>query len=345
MERKLTAIIAADVVNYSILIGQDELGTLAALNIIQNEVITPAVTQYNGQIIRLLGDGTLLAFNSAMNAVSFAVDVQRVMAQRKTASPFGVMIDFRMGANLGDIILQQNDIHGEGINVAVRLEELAPPGGICLSHSLYLQTRTAFGEELLPIGERQLKNIAEPVMVWRWQPPGVADGVGANPCARTSKRPVHGRQILDPKVTELLVDLYVRSARLAISESFDEMLAEADSGSLLSPEDIYRRFAHKLNGARELLFPISIECGDNIREFTTRFWQSPQSMSDFIANVFDSTHIFFAGTLLAEIQSILRSDSTGLAKRTRFMRLVHEFLCESKVPQAKSLIRFAFVEP
>ena len=92
--------------------------------------------------------------------------------------------------------------------------------------------RSVFGDELLPIGERQLKNIAEPVMVWRWQPPGVTDGVGSNPCARTLKRPVHGRQILDPKVTELLVDLYVRSARLAISESFDEMLAEPDGGGL-----------------------------------------------------------------------------------------------------------------
>jgi class 3 adenylate cyclase len=345
MERKLTAIIAADMVNYSTLIGQDEDGTLAALNKIQQEIITPAVTKYNGRIIRLLGDGTLLAFGSALNAVKFAVDVQRLMALRKTADPFGPGIDFRMGANLGDIILQQNDIHGEGINVAVRLEELAPPGGICLSHSLYLQTRSAFGEELLPIGERQLKNIAEPVMVWRWQPPGTADGVGSNPCARSLKRAAHGRQILDPKVTDLLVDLYVRSARLAISESFDEMLAEPESARSLTPEDIYRRFANKLNGARELLFPISIECGENIREFTDRFWQSPQSMSEFIANVFDSAHIFLASTVLTEIQGILRSDSPDLAKRTKFMRLVHEFLCESKAPQAKSLIRFAFVEP
>lgn len=345
MERKLTAIVAADVVNYSILIGQDETGTLATLHAVKQEVIIPAVTKYNGRVIRLLGDGTLLAFNSALNAVKFAVDVQRIMAERNTAAPIGTIIDFRMGANLGDIILQENDIHGEGINVAVRLEEIAPPGGICLSHSLYLQTRNAFGEELLPIGERQLKNIAEPVMVWRWQPPGVADGVGANPCARVLKRPVHGRQILDPKVTELLVDLYVRSARLAISDSFDEMLAEPSGGSVLTLEEIHRRFAYKLSGARELLLPISIECGENIRDFTPRFWHSPQSMSEFIANVFDSTHIFFAGTLLADIQAILRSDSPDLAKRTRFMRLVHEFLSESKVPQAKSLIRFAFVEP
>ena len=345
MERKLTAIVAADVVNYSILIGQDELGTLAALNILQHEIITPAVTKYHGQIIRLLGDGSILVFNSALNAVLFAVDVQRLIAKRKIAAPFDIPIDFRMGANVGDIILQGNDIHGEGINVAVRLEELAPPGGICLSHSIYLQTRSAFGEELLPIGERQLKNIAEPVMVWRWQPPGVTDGVGSNPCARSLKRQVHGRQILDPKVTELLVDLYVRSARLAISESFDEMLGEPEGGGLLSPEDIYKRFAHKLNSTREPLFPISIECGENIREFTNRFWGSPQSMSEFIANVFDSAHMFFAGTLLTEIQAILRSASPDLTKRTKFMRLVHEFLCESKVPQAKSLIRFAFVEP
>jgi class 3 adenylate cyclase len=345
MERKLTAIVAADVVNYSILIGQDEVGTLTALNTLQKEVITPAVTRFNGRVIRLLGDGSLLAFNSALDAVQFAVDVQRAMAKRKTLAPFAVPIDFRMGANLGDIILQNDDIHGEGINVAVRLEELAPPGGICLSHSIYLQTKNALGEELLPIGERHLKNIAEPVLVWRWQPPGVLDGVGANPGAMSVKRPIHGRQILDPKVTELLVDLYVRSARLAISESFDEMLAEPDGGTALSLQDIYWRFASQLNGTRQALFPISVECGENIRQFTPRFWQAPQSMSEFVANVFDSAHIFCAGALLTEIQAILRSGSPDLAKRTQFMRLVHEFLGESKVPQVKSLIKFAYVDP
>ena len=176
MERKLTAIVAADVVNYSILISKNDFGTLSAFTRIQEEVFNPAVTQYMGRVVRLMGDGSLLAFDSALNAVKFAFDVQRRMAERKISAPTDIPIDFRMGVNLGDIVLGCDDIHGEGINVAVRLEEMAPPGGLCLSHSLYLQTRHALADELTPIGERQLKNIPEPVLVWQWEPPGDDSG-------------------------------------------------------------------------------------------------------------------------------------------------------------------------
>lgn len=170
MERKLAAIVAADIVNYSALISRNEIGTLTALDRLQDEVIVPAIKQYCGRIVRLMGDGSILAFDSALNAVQFAVDVQRAMSKRKTIDPKNLNIDFRMGANLSDIIHAKDDVHGEGINIAVRLEELAPPGGICLSNTIYSQTKNALNEVLLPIGERQLKNIAEPVLVWRWQP-------------------------------------------------------------------------------------------------------------------------------------------------------------------------------
>jgi adenylate cyclase len=117
-----------------------------------------------------MGDGSLLAFDSALNAMKFAVDVQRIMAERKTAAPLDIPIDFRMGASLGDVILTENDFHGEGINVAVSLEEIAPPGGICIRPSIYTQAKTGAGEDLLPVGERQPKNSAWPVSVRRWQP-------------------------------------------------------------------------------------------------------------------------------------------------------------------------------
>lgn len=343
MERRLTAIVAADVVNYSILIGQNELGTLSTLSTLQQEVITPAVTKYNGRVIRLMGDGSLLAFNSALNAMKFAVDVQRIMAERKTAAPLDTPIDFRMGANLGDVILTENDFHGEGINVAVRLEEIAPPGGICISHSIYTQTKNALGEDLLPIGERQLKNIAEPVEVWRWQPPGAEGGVAAGPSSRT--RSVHGRQILDPKVTSLLVDLYMKAAKLSVLEGFDELLARPDGGSTLPLEEIYRHFSRKLDDARALMFPISVECGAPAAGETARFWAPSQSMSDFIAHAFDSGDIFLAVNIVVKIQAVLQSADSTCGKRAALQRLLRDVLRENRVPQIKSWIKFAFVEP
>ena len=345
MERKLTAIVAADVVNYSILMGQNELGTIRALETVQREVLSPAASKYKGRIVRLMGDGTLLAFASAVDAVQFAVGVQCVMAERKTAAPQDMSIDFRMGANLCDIIHQANDIHGEGVNVAVRLEELAPPGGICLSHSIYLQTKNLFGAQLLPIGELQLKNIVEPVQVWRWQPPGVADGVGANADASPPRRHYHGRQILDPKVTAILVDLHIRSARLAVSDCFDDILAQPGAGQNMSMEDIYRRLGHQLNYARGLLRAISIEYVDNIHEFASGLWQSPQSMSEFVSNVFDSANTSYAARLLPQLQRILQSGAAANVKRAEIMELIRTFMSDDMTPRVKNLIKFAFVEP
>jgi class 3 adenylate cyclase len=344
MERKLTAIVAADVVNYSILIGQNELGTITALQDIQREVIIPAISKYNGRIVRLMGDGSLLAFASALDAVQFAESVQCTLAERKAASQEPA-IELRMGANLCDIIYGDGDIHGEGVNVAVRLEELAPAGGICLSHSIYLQTKNAFGGQLLPIGERHLKNISEPVQVWRWQPPGVADGVGANTDATPPRKHYHGRQILDPKVTSIIVDLHFRSALLAISDSIDEIIATPDAGNSMSLEEIYRRFGHHINNARAILRAISIELVDNIQDFTSGLWQSPQSMSEFVTTVFDSTNSSLAARLLPAIQSILQTDTAGLQKRSQIMSMIRGVLNEEMSPRVKSMIKFAFVLP
>jgi class 3 adenylate cyclase len=344
MERKLTAIVAADVVNYSILIGQNELGTITALQTIQREIVVPAVTKYSGRIVRLMGDGTLLAFDSALDAVQFAVEIQCVLAERKTAKA-EPPIELRMGVNLCDIIVGDGDIHGEGVNVAVRLEELAPAGGICLSHSIYLQTKNALGGQLLPIGERQLKNISEPVQVWRWQPPGVADGVGVSTDASAPKKHYHGRQILDPKVTAILVDLHIRSILLSISDCLDDIVAMPNTGTDMSVEEIYRRFGDHINHARQILSAISVEFVDNIQDFNLGLWQSPHSMSEFVWAVLDSTSTSFAARLLPEIQAILQLDANGLEKRTRVMTLFRTIVIEELPPRVKSAIKFAFVAP
>lgn len=344
MQRKLTAIVAADVVDYSIHLSRNEVATLRSLNTLRREVFVPLADRYNGKIIRLMGDGSILVFDSALDAVTFAMDVQKAMAGRVWENGGGeTPIEFRMGANLCDIILQEDDIHGEGVNVAVRLEELAPPGGLCLSHSIYLQTKNAAGDDLLPIGERHLKNIAEPVFVWRWHPTGDS-GPGEVDPFPVRKGNYRGRQILDPQVTALLVDLHMRSARLAISDAFDEMLGEANEGRGMSMEDIYRRLGHRLNAARAMLHPIQIECVGDMRNSTVGLWQNPQSMAEFVSNVFDSASTSYAARLLPIIQKILDADEAPLAKRVRFMTLAQGFMRDDMGPRLKSVIKFGFVE-
>jgi len=344
MQRKLTAIVAADVVDYCVHLGRDEIGTLTELNVLKQDVFGPAIQKHNGRIIRLMGDGSLLAFNSALGAVDFAMDVQESMARRQSEVSRTVPIEFRMGANLCDIIHQEDDIHGEGVNVAVRLEELAPPGGICLSHSIYLQTKSAVRENLLPIGERQLKNIADPVFVWRWHPKRSADGLDMPGTSPKRQRQFRGRQVLDPQVTALLVDLHMRSARLAVSDAFDQMLSDPDKGCGLTMEDIYRRLGHKLNIARAMLDPIFIQGVRDIRDSTVEFGETPQSMAAFISNVFDHANTSYAARLLPQIQTILQADEPALAKRVMFMNLAHGFMRQDMVPRVKSMIKFAFVE-
>jgi class 3 adenylate cyclase len=344
MQRRLAAIVAADVVNYSALLGENDLGTLNALNQLHHEVFHPSVTQYNGRIVRYMGDGSLVAFDSSLNAVNFAFDVQRAMAKRKSTVSDQMRIDFRMGANIGDIILENHDIHGEGINVAVRLEELAPPGGICLSDGIYRQTKSALTEDLLPIGERHLKNIADPVFVWRWQPPGVADGVMAAGAALTQPRPAHGRQILDPKVTALLIDLYMRSARLALSDAADELLAAAHRGQPLSVNDVYRKLASRLSEAAEPLFAVCVQRHgeDGARQPSRR--GAPQPMSDVIAGALGDGDIVAAAEIVREAQAVLASRDGETGKRAALLRLGERLLPPDRVDAIKRLIKFAYVD-
>ena len=339
----MAAIVAADVANYSILMGQDEQATLRALDRLQDEVFAPAIHQYRGRVVRLMGDGSLLAFDGALNAVKFAVDVQRAMASRRAQTRAGMPIRFRMGANLGDVIHQRGDIHGEGINIAVRLEELAPPGGICVSDSLYAQTRKALGEDLMPIGERHLKHIAEPVLVWRWQPPGSETSTPASIGAASRNRNHYGRQILDPKVTSLLVDLHMRSAKLALSDAFDDMLLMSETGRRLSLQEIHHIIGDKLSEAGELLFPISIE---RTKPASAKRVQQHSSvaMADYLGDAMDGSDMFSAMSMLRRIHALLLDGMSKARKRAAFMELTGEILHEADLQQIKGTIRFAFVD-
>jgi len=133
VERRLAAILAADVVGYSRLMGQDEAGTLARLRTHRRELIDPEIAEHKGRIVKTTGDGLLVEFPSVVEAVACAVAVQRGMTDRNTSVPEEQRIVFRLGINLGDVIVEEGDIHGDGVNVAARLEALAEPAGICVS--------------------------------------------------------------------------------------------------------------------------------------------------------------------------------------------------------------------
>ncbi len=167
MERRLAAILAADVVGYSRLMEADEAGTLAQLKTHRKELIDPAVAGHKGRIVKTTGDGLLVEFASVVDAVQCAVEMQRGMAERNARVPEDRRIVFRIGINLGDIIIDSGDIYGDGVNVAARLEGMADAGGIFISGTVYdhLKTKIAVGYE--DLGERHVKNISEPVRVYR----------------------------------------------------------------------------------------------------------------------------------------------------------------------------------
>jgi adenylate cyclase len=167
VERRLTAILAADVAGYSRLMGADEEGTLAALKVLRREVADRKIKEHRGRIVNTTGDGLLSEFASVVDAVRCAVEVQREMAARNAGVPAERRLDFRIGVNLGDIMIDENDIFGDGVNIAARLEALAEPGGICVSRVVRDQVRDKLTIPFEDMGEQQVKNIARPVRAYR----------------------------------------------------------------------------------------------------------------------------------------------------------------------------------
>ena len=166
VERRLAAILAADVAGYSRLMGVDEEGTLAALKAYRRELIDPKITEHRGRIVKTTGDGALVEFASAVDAVRCAMEIQRAMAERNAAIPEDRRIEFRIGINVGDIIIDEGDIYGDGVNIAARVETLARPGLMCLSDNAYQQIKGKLALDVSDMGEQQLKNIAQPVRVY-----------------------------------------------------------------------------------------------------------------------------------------------------------------------------------
>jgi len=168
MERRLAAILAADLVGYSRLIRADEEGTLAALKALRGDLIDPKIAEHHGRIVKLMGDGMLVEFASVVDAVRAAVGMQQSVAERNAALSQAERMEFRIGVNLGDVVIDGDDIHGDGVNLAARLEGLAEPGGIYVAAAVYDQVRDRIDVAFEDLGEREVKNIDRPVRVWRW---------------------------------------------------------------------------------------------------------------------------------------------------------------------------------
>jgi adenylate cyclase len=186
--RRLAAILAADMVGFSRAMGADEVGTLSRLKHHRETVFDPAVARHNGRIVKLIGDGTIVEFGSVVDAVNCALAIQRAV---KADSAGGIVL--RVGVNLGDVIIDGDDIYGDGVNVAARLEPLAPPGGICVSGIVNESVGNRIGVAFRDGGDVAVKNIARPIRVWKWHPDDSSPAAQSKPePAPASEKPAAG---------------------------------------------------------------------------------------------------------------------------------------------------------
>jgi class 3 adenylate cyclase/pimeloyl-ACP methyl ester carboxylesterase len=175
MERRLAAILVADMAGYSRLMEQDEEGVLERQKTHRRELIDPEIARRGGHIVKTTGDGMLAEFASAQDAVRCAIDVQTAMGERESATPMDRRIIYRVGINLGNVVFDEGDVFGDGVNVAARLQGLARPGGVCISDVVHQSVGDRLREPFRDLGSQRVKNISRPIRVWQWTPDGSAD--------------------------------------------------------------------------------------------------------------------------------------------------------------------------
>ncbi len=178
VQRRLAAIVSADVVAYTRLMERDEVGTHARLRARFKALIEPKIGEHGGRVVKLMVDGLLAEFPSVVDAVNWAVEVQTKVAELSAAEPDDQRIEYRVGVNLGDVIVDGDDIYGDGVNVAARLQEIAERGGVCISEKVQTEVRGKLNVEFVDGGAQVVKNITDPIRVWRWSP-GQAEASGA----------------------------------------------------------------------------------------------------------------------------------------------------------------------
>lgn len=268
MIRRLAAILAADVVGYSRMMGEDEVGTLAALRKIWSELFNPAVAGHRGRIVKMMGDGALVEFASAVDAVQCAIAVQKTMAERNGEKTGQKPILFRIGVNLGDIVSEGDDIFGDGVNVAARLESQAPAGGVLLSDSIHAQVKGKIDLMFADAGEIALKNIAQPVRVWRWGGDGAAQP-GSGPVAGRLAKPTiavlpFANMSNDPE-QEFFADGLVEDILTTLSKLSGLEVIARNSSFAFKGKNVDVRQAGKELGARYVLEGSIRKAGNRIR--------------------------------------------------------------------------------
>jgi adenylate cyclase len=190
VERRLAAILAADVVGFSRMIGADEEGTLATLKALRRDIVDPSIASHRGRIFKTTGDGVLVEFASAIDAVRCALEIQRATAEQGAAVPEHRRIVLRIGINVGDVIADEGDVFGDGVNIAARVEAAATPGLVCLSDNAYQQIKGTLLLDVADLGEKQLKNIAAPVRIFELRLEGVSAGkAGSTKPSPSSQKP------------------------------------------------------------------------------------------------------------------------------------------------------------
>jgi adenylate cyclase len=270
VERRLAAILAADVVGYSRLMSLDEEGTLAALKTHRREVFDPKIAQHHGRIVKTTGDGTLVEFASAVDATRCAIDIQGAMAERNVSVPAERRVELRIGINVGDIIIEDGDIFGDGVNIAARLEGIAQPCGVSISEDAWRQVQGKVAANFVDTGEHNLKNIPRPVRVYRLQlgetAPAPSPSISRSPLPETPSLAVLPFQNIsgDPE-QELFCDGLVEDILTTLAKLSGLRVIARNSSFVFKGRAVDVREAAKQLGVRYVLEGSVRKSGNRIR--------------------------------------------------------------------------------
>ena len=339
VERRLAAILAGDVAGYSRLMGADEEGTLARLNAHRREFLDPTIAEHRGRIVKRTGDGVLIEFASAVDATRCAIALQHGMAQRNADVPADKRIELRMGIHVGDIMIEEGDIFGDGVNIAARLESIAQPGGICISDDTYRQIRGKFDVNFQDSGEQELKNIARPVRVYMLRPDAPTS---------TVKRPGGGLALPDkPSIAvlafqnlsgdpeqEFFADGIAEEIITALSKAHWLFVIARNSSFTYKGKSVDLRQLGRELGVRYVLEGSVRKAGNRVRISAQlidasdghQVWADryDRALEDIFAVQDEITHSIIGaiapGIVAAEIQRAQRKEATELGQWERVMR-------------------------
>jgi adenylate cyclase len=354
-QRRLAAILAADVVGYSRLVGRDESGTLAAFKACRRELFEVLVPQFGGRIVKSTGDGFLIEFQSVVNAVRCAVALQTGLAARAAAEPPDRQIVFRMGVHAGDIVVDDGDIFGDGVNVAARLEPLAEPGGICLSDRAFRDLHGRVDVPFVDGGEQALKNIERPVRVWRWcaveaaEPSAALSSSVVAPVERPSIAVLPFLNMSGDQEQEYFADGVTEDVITALSRFRSLLVIARNSTFSFTGRHVDARVVGKELGARYMVEGSIRRAGDRVR--TTAKLVECDSGSQIWADRYEGTldDIFalqdeLTGRIVASLLPEMTKAEIGRAQRVKATQLSAWDLYLRALPKIRSNVRAEVAE-